>query len=98
MSGINFQCFIVISKSFIVIAKFSIAVTQKVIRISAFRIVFNRFFQVNKIIDAIIYGSAVASYTVSQFSVEGLKNINFEGIHHRAEIISNLLAEKKSID
>ena len=46
------------------------------------------------IIDAIIYGSAVASYTVSQFSVEGLKNINFEDIHHRAEIISNLLAEK----
>ena len=50
----------------------------------------------DNIIDAIIYGSAVASYTVSQFGVNGLKNINIDNIKDRAKTISSLLAEKNN--
>ena len=46
------------------------------------------------LIDAIIYGSAVASFTVSQFSVDGLRNIQLKDIEKRAIVISNLLSEK----
>ncbi|MBC8196731.1 MAG: sugar kinase [Candidatus Marinimicrobia bacterium] len=45
------------------------------------------------LIDAIIYGSAVASFTVSQFSVDGLRNITMNDIENRANIISKLLTE-----
>ena len=48
------------------------------------------------LIDAIIFGSAVASFTVSQFSVNGLRNIQLKDIEKRANVISNLLSEKKS--
>ena len=48
------------------------------------------------LIDAIIYGSAVASFTVSQFSVDGLRNIQLKDIEKRAIVISNLLSEKIS--
>ena len=50
------------------------------------------------LVDAIIFGSAIASFTVSQFSVDGLRNITIEDINQRAEIISNLLSEKISIE
>ena len=50
------------------------------------------------LVDAIIFGSAIASFTVSQFSVDGLRNITREDINLRAEIISNLLSGKISIE
>ena len=43
------------------------------------------------ILEAIIHGSAVASYTVSEFSINGLKNINLEDIQVRAKVIRNLM-------
>ena len=43
------------------------------------------------ILEAIIHGSAVASYTVSEFSVNGLKDINLEDIQVRAKVIRNLM-------
>ena len=45
------------------------------------------------LINAIIYGSAIASYTVSQFGVSGLKNIKLKDIEKRADIITNLLSK-----
>ena len=50
------------------------------------------------LVDAIIYGSAIASFTVSQFSVDGLRNIKFDDIKERVQVISHLLSEKISID
>ena len=55
-------------------------------------------FGTENLVDAIIYGSAIASFTVSQFSVDGLRNIKIDDIEERAEVISNLLSEKISID
>tara|TARA_B100001029_G_scaffold16819_1_gene11238 strand:- start:4244 stop:5161 length:918 start_codon:yes stop_codon:yes gene_type:complete len=52
----------------------------------------------HKVINAIIYGSAVASYTVSKFSIEGLKSINLDNIKKRAAVISSLLKSKNKID
>lgn len=55
-------------------------------------------FGTENLVDAIIYGSAIASFTVSQFSVDGLRNIKIDDIKERAEIISNLLSETISLD
>lgn len=55
-------------------------------------------FGTENLIDAIIYGSAIASFTVSQFSVDGLRKINMSDIKERVDVISHLLSEKISID
>ena len=50
------------------------------------------------LIDAILFGSAIASFTVSQFSVDGLREIKMSDIKERVDVISHLLSEKISID
>ena len=45
------------------------------------------------LIDAVIIGSAIASFTVSEFGVEGLININNKQINHRVNYIKNLIKD-----
>ena len=55
-------------------------------------------FGTKNLIDAILFGSAIASFTVSQFSVDGLREINMSDIKKRVDVISHLLSDKISID
>ena len=47
----------------------------------------------NNIIDSVIMGSAIASFTVSEFGVEGLLNINKEELNNRVKYIKSQIKE-----
>ena len=45
------------------------------------------------IIDAVIYGTAIASYTVSAFGIEGIKKLKLNNIKNRIKLLNDLIKE-----
>ena len=44
--------------------------------------------------EALIYASAIASFTVSDFGINKLLNLNFNDVKSRVEIIKNIINNK----
>ena len=47
----------------------------------------------NDIKQAVIYGTAIASYTVSDFGINGIKNLGLDNIKKRVKLIEELKRE-----
>ena len=47
------------------------------------------------VVESIIYGSAIASFTVSGFGVNGLLDIEHEEINKRIDYIKSLMKDEK---
>jgi sugar/nucleoside kinase (ribokinase family) len=45
------------------------------------------------IVDAVLYGTAIASYTVSGFGIEGIQKIKLNNIKNRIKLLNDLIKE-----